>query len=555
VRLATTSGIDPAMSTFRIRSLALAVASLVSLFLGPRAFADDPPAEPPPEAEHQPAEHPPVAEPEPDEPPYVEFDADGDGKVEPDEAALQQEYAAAFKDIPDEVTAAELDKRPEGAQLVPSLTAAQLRAMVKVARAKVLERLQRKMERTGAERMAKIGASIGWFSLAGLLLLLMPLALRRKYPGRGAALFKYSALAAVTFVVTVNLFGTVVIGFRTAQGALGSSTNPQLRIAAAFFDSLDKNADDYIVMGKELFAPTLEQLQGNTDEQPATVLIENGKKIVKDADVFISIAKAFKKLDVVFALLPTVLLLVTMILFILAIKPTLLEIVKLPMAVASGQASSRQVVKRALRRVGGELVATLCTLGVLVGLTLLAGAILSRVVGPALDALIGYFSLGVTYLQFVHGASSGLVFVMLFGVILFLVLNLAAVIVSMSLFLGKAQKIFQRRFNDGVALREHARFWKWGIPAVVVAQVVPWLYMLVAGWGLDKINEKVTAGVTDASQISWSAIMLAGPLFLVVGFLAVFWAARGIKSISFLVRYKVPPVAPPDAISAPPASM
>ena len=39
---------------------------------------------------------------------------------------------------------------------------------------------------------------------------LMPLVLAKKYPGQGSVLFKYSALAAVTFFVTVNLFGGVL---------------------------------------------------------------------------------------------------------------------------------------------------------------------------------------------------------------------------------------------------------------------------------------------------------------------------------------------------------
>ena len=34
--------------------------------------------------------------------------------------------------------------------------------------------------------------------------------------------------------------------------------------------------------------------------------------------------------------------------------------------------------------------------------------------------------------------------------------------------------------------------------------------------------------------------MLAGPLFLVFGYLIIFWAARGLKAIVFLQRYKVP---------------
>ncbi|HUJ57592.1 MAG TPA: hypothetical protein VLX92_03855 [Kofleriaceae bacterium] len=466
---------------------------------------------------------------------------------DPQPSAEQAEAAAepaapdpTFAGEPAQVEDQELAARPADQEMAPSLSPDKLREMTGVVRAKVLDKLERKMTAKAAQRMANIAMLIRWFSLLGVLLLAMPLVLRKRYPGRGAALVKYSALAAVTFVVTVNLFGMVVIGFRSAQAGLGAATNPQLKIATGFFDTIDHNADQFASLGKELFAPTLQQLMSDEDEQPAAVLIENGKKLIKDADVFVSIAHAFKKLDVVFAALPTVLLLVTMVLFVLAVKPTLLEIVRLPMS-AGQDGAGAQVVKRALRRVGGELVATVCTLAVLVVLTLLAGLILGRVVGPALDALIGYFTLGVMYLQYVSGASSTLVFVMLASVILFLVLNLAAVIVSMTLYLGKAQKIFQRRFHDGVPLREHARFWKLGTLCVLVAQLVPWLYIAIAEWGIDKIDDKLTANVGDASQVPWTAIMLIGPLVLVIGFVVFFWGTRALRAVVFLARYKVPP--------------
>ena len=520
-----------------------------ALAFAPRlARADD---EQPPQAEEQKAEKAevkaaPRAEAAPAEAPAPAEAADAE-QAAPDDAADaplppdSAEYKATFAGIPTEV-----GEEPEQAdgKLAPTLSADQLREMAKLARDKVLARMQAKMKQKAAERMGKISAFIFYFSLLGVLLLGMPLVLAKRFPGQGARLFKYSALAAVTFFVTVNLFGCVVLGFRTAQSKLGDSTNPQLAIASAFFDTIGTHAEDYLDLGKQLFAPTLNGLQNDGDEQPAAVLLENGKKLIKDGGVFVSIANAFKKLDIVFAILPTILLLVTMILFVVAIKPTLVEIVKLPMTAGAGGGEpgvGRGVVTRALRRVGGELLATLCTLGVLVVLTLLAGTILGRVVGPALDALIGYFTLGVIYMQSVASASSALVFVMLIGVILFLLLNLVVVIASMSIYLGKSQKIFQRRWNDGVPLAAHARFWKWGSVSVVVAQLVPWLFILIADWGLDKLDEKLVGDATDASQIPWSAIMLLGPILLVAGFVAVFWAARGLKSVLFLAKYKVPP--------------
>jgi hypothetical protein len=192
-------------------------------------------------------------------------------------------------------------------------------------------------------------------------------------------------------------------------------------------------------------------------------------------------------------------------------------------------------------RVKGELLASLCALGVLFVLALVSSSILGRVAKPALTAIIDYFSLGVSYLQFVPDGSSTMVFLMLFSVIFFLVLNLLTLILSMSFFLGKTQKIFQARFNDGVPLAAHARFWKWGTASVLIVQLIPLVFVFIAQLGLEKINTSLMSGVTDASEVNWTMLMLAGPLFLVVGYVAVFWAARGLEGIVFLQRYEVKP--------------
>ncbi len=469
---------------------------------------------------------------------YLDDDADGDGVVEADEAADAKEFDAAFDDIPDVINDDALDARAEESELVPSLDIETFRTLVRLAKKKVLTRMEAKIKLKAEQKMATVSWGIFFLSLLGFLLLAMPFALNKKHPGQMGNLVKYSALAAVTFFVTVNLFGAILIGLRTTQSALASQTNPQLKIAAGFFDALDHNAEDYAIMGKELFGPTLEQLSGKSDEQPAVLLIENGQKIVEQASVFKTVAGMFKRVNFIFGILPIVLLGVTLLLFMLAIKPTLIEIIKLPATAASGQGSTG-VVQRAMRRVGGEMVATVCTLGVLVLLTLLSGFILGQVVEPALDSIISYFSLAVIYLQWVEGASTAQVMLMLFSVILFLVFNLAVVILSMSFFLGKSQKIFQQRFNDGVPLSAHRRWWIWGPAAVLLAQLLPWLYVQVAAIGVEKIENRVTAGVTDADKLSWTMLMLPGPLFLIVGFLIFYWAARGLKSIGFLATYQV----------------
>jgi hypothetical protein len=483
---------------------------------------------------------------------YSKFDVDGDGKPDLD---LEKEYDEAFAGISEKIDTdkvdQELDALPAGQQMLPSVTAEQFRKAVQVARKVVLGRMEKKMAHSAAKKIGRFATFVFFLSLAGFLLLAMPLFLRKKYPGKTGTLFKYSALAAVTFFVTVNLFGAVLVGLRTTQASLGSATNPSMAIASGTFDTLDRNAEHYLTMGKTLFLPTLEQLRGDSSEQPAVILLENGQKIIKTAKVFVAIAHMVKKLDWVFKLIPVVLFLLTMIFFGVAIRPTLTEIIKLPARAASGVAGvGRDVTKKAMRRVWGELLATICTIGVLVVVTLLTAAVLGTITAPALDSLLDYFSRSVAYLQWVDAPSSGLVFVTLFGVILFLVFNLAALILSSAFFLGKMQKIFQAKFNDGTPIRTHFPFIKWAIPAVLVAQLLPALYSLFADKMLMVIDDKLTSGIADPQQISWAKLMLAGPVFLVLGFVLVFWAARGIKAITFLFKYKVKPkVAPPAAPS------
>ena len=56
--------------------------------------------------------------------------------------------------------------------------------------------------------------------------------------------------------------------------------------------------------------------------------------------------------------------------------------------------------------------------------------------------------------------------------------------------------------------------------------------------------------MTDPSQVNWKALLIAGPLFLVIGFILMFWAARGMKALTFMLKYQVKPK-PPKAPKAP----
>jgi Na+/proline symporter len=115
------------------------------------------------------------------------------------------------------------------------------------------------------------------------------------------------------------------------------------------------------------------------------------------------------------------------------------------------------------------------------------------------------------------------------------------------LFLGKVQKIFKRRFHDKVPLGLHKRFWGWGTLALVWAQVLPLIFVAVAESGIDKLIDKLTEGASAEAAPPWGAILLSGPAILVFGFIVVFWAARGLAAVKFVMKYK------PQDVGATPA--
>jgi hypothetical protein len=184
-------------------------------------------------------------------------------------------------------------------------------------------------------------------------------------------------------------------------------------------------------------------------------------------------------------------------------------------------------------------------IGVLVVVTLVSGFVLGRMIGPAMDALLRYFAISVNYLLFA-GGSSGMVFIALFGVILFLVLNLAILILSMVFFIGKTQKVFQQRFCDDTPLQTHSRWLKWAPASILLVQVFPLIFAFAVSPIMKLIKDKFIGTELNPANVNWTGVFLFGPLILIVLFLALLWVVRGLKAIKFLATYKVKVTPPPS---------
>ncbi|MBE7448149.1 MAG: hypothetical protein HS111_04450 [Kofleriaceae bacterium] len=420
--------------------------------------------------------------------------------------------------------------------------AAALREVVAAVRGKVTEKIADKIASKQNDRMAQIAAVLSLVSLGGLLLLGAPLVLRRRFPGQGAVLWKYSALAAVMFVLAVNLFTGVLLLMRGSQAVMGQATNPQLQVVESTFDLMYDKAPDLAEIGPVLIEPTLVGLTGESEEPVLTIMLENVQKLRSDFTVFTTVGTFFKRLDWLFGLLPIVMIGLAMLLFARAAWPTLAEIVRLPGRAASGEAGAgRRVVALTLRNVWAELRATLAVIGVLFVLTVLAGILVGLVLAPAIEIFLAYLTVSLMYVQVVDQASSFWVLFSLMASIVFLAANLGVVLVTTAFFLGTSQKLFQARFREGVPLGQHRRFWLWGSVAVVWALVLPVLYILVAQEGVAWLAGKMIA------TGSWPLVLGGGPALFLLGFAVVFWAARGARGLGFIKRYRPappPPTAP-----------
>lgn len=462
------------------------------------------------------------------------------------------------------------DMTPEQAEADPAAYAAHLREVIRAVKKSVLAKMEKKVMARQEAKIGRVHTVLVWVSLGGLLLLFLPLFLARRYPGRGGLLFRYSGLAALTAMVAINLFALVLLFLRTTQGELGAYTNPKLAIVEAAFDTLDENADDLAAVGPLFIEPTIEKLTSDTEDDLPAVLLEkiaespvaeNVKQLRNDLGVFKTAAAFFEQMSWVFALLPILLTLMAVGLFLLAIRPTLVEIVQMPARAAQGQLGvGGRMVRLVLSRVGREFLASACVVGVLLVSVMLASTLLYHAIKPAVELFIGYMVVAFAYILSKQGASGGLILFSLVMVIVFLAANLLVILLANAAYLGKAQKVFQQRFHQRVPLRAHRRFWAWGTASLVWVQLFPLLFILAAEPVAGRLIEKLMGEGDDLQNVSWGLLMALVPALLVVGFAVLFWAARGFRALGFLFRYKPalaaqafePAVALPAPVQAPP---
>jgi len=443
----------------------------------------------------------------------------------PPEMALVLQKAQAWDQLPPEVRA----------QLVE-----QFRGYLPQVREQVVGALYAQIKARRADAWEPINRLILGLTCAGPLLLLLPLFVVRRYPGKLGVLFCYSAFAAMLFSATVLLFSIPLLIFSEVWEEMAIGADPRLRSVNAAFDLMEQNTDDFLSRDLPLQA-TLEQAANGDAESFATILLDNLIEVQRQAEMLEPLVDIYRKLDWVFGSLPKLQCLVFAVLFVLPLFPIFREIVLLPVhAAAGGVREGRRVLTLALRNWWQEILAILCLLGLFIVVLISSDIVLNIIAEPATETMLIFLFVALDYLGHEPQPALAPLYFSLLSAALFYLFNMVTMSVGLMLYLKAAHRVFRARFHNQVPLRSQGRFWGWGTLAVVWVQAMPLLFIFLA---LPAIRGVFWA-YEDADPPNYLGGLVAAGALLFFGIVLVFWLARGFKALRFLWSYEARPAAP-----------
>ncbi len=440
----------------------------------------------------------------------VPEDIDGDGTLDPEDQPV------AF-DVPDNLK--DQDYRDA------------LKSLIEKTREKITAKMV-------AKAAAKQSKAMGLFVLvmlgvagAGLLLLLMPLFLKKKYPGREKLLWKGSLLAAGAWVSTMLVFTVALVAVRFAKDQTAMVANPSLAVAHSSFDAASEAVDTLDAWARGFIEAPIAKLGSGQEDDLLEAVVGNVAQFKDEFSFLMSVKAFFKSLNWLFGSLGTILIVLTVGLFMLSQKRLIGDILKVPLNAAAGDGSGFGAAYADMtKRTGREVAGLLSTIGFLVVLALFSGVVLYIAVGPSVHALFEYLFDSIRYLMQGGSASKLVVYVSLFGSALFLAMVILFILLGNIFFLGKAQKIFQQKFRHQLPLGTYRKFWIWGPIAALWIQIIPIIFIIVAA-------EVITAIDIQKGEIIGDAVLIVGPLILALGLPILTFALQGFRGLKFLRKF------------------
>lgn len=408
-----------------------------------------------------------------------------------------------------------------------------LRERLQSMREPIKERLAQRVTEREEAADARIEAAMNQLAWLGLLLLLTPFILSKRYPGKFATLAWHSILAAGLFVITVHLFAVPLVMFFSFTLHVTQQLDPRLHAVDPAFDIVDRQAE-HLLSHDLPIGQVLEEMESGRVESFLTLLLDNLVRLREQARVFEPVLRLCRRLDWLTGPLLHLQTLLVVAPFLFSVWPVFVEIVLLPTRAASGEEkSTRRLLKLTLRNWWREIVSVLATLPLFIVLAIFLEVVLDSLSRVGTEALLDYV---IVTLEYLGSEASPAFFALYFGlacVTLFFFFNVGVVVLASWVYLIKAQQVFRLRFHEKVPLRQYAPFWTratlalgWVLllPVLFVHLAVPWIHRLFV-W---------------LSRPHYGAAQLVAGLLLVAGILLVFRLAGGFRALRFLIRIHIP---------------
>lgn len=409
-----------------------------------------------------------------------------------------------------------------------------LRKKIQDAKKKTHDKMVAKANAKLEKRMNTLAMVLGGVSLCSFLLLLMPLFMKKKFPGQGAKLFRISLYASLAMFGSFLLLSGVLLGMRVVQAKMGEYTNPGLVFSDGAFDAADKQVEDIAASPGLMLKPLEDVTVGKSDDLSLAVL-QNAAQFKKDVVVFMDIYKFYKNINWIMAYVPMALIVLAVALFLLSIKDLIKDVLKIPERVMKGELKETDVFIFVGKRVKGETIATVCTLGILLVLTAVSAVALSLLAAPTMMNFMRQLFITIQYVTVAKTFDKTIMYIGLLGVLVFIILTVVISIASTALYLGKSQKVFRAWFNYDAPIEKYkGYFFGWRTVGVIFNLALPAIMLFAMSALANSLIDKATNG----TAFDWTMALLPAAIALPGGLLFVF-LVPGIMTLKSIMKYKV----------------
>lgn len=415
-------------------------------------------------------------------------------------------------------------------------------------RTRLRELIEKRLDAKDDGVIERNGGAAAKIGLLGFLLVLMPLFLMRKYPGRLWTLTKYSFAAAFTWTLGFLAIAFMVVILKAAEGTAAQNTNPQMQIMETVLSYVEENAEE-VVASPEIWGDALRSVGAQTNpeamipahvlEGAATRIRQTAGQMQNNPEDFAPLLNvgtlAFGAIKILGGFLPDILFLVTAALLLWSLKPVALLILDIPRKGVEG-VSMYQAMRDVWARIGREVLAVLCMIAVLFCVAEFSGVAMFYSLKSAVTLLLDYVQESVYYVASETGASPLYVLTAFFTSALIISLVIVLATVASAAFLGRVFLLLKQKFTEKVPLNTHMRFWKYGTLSYAWLMVLPAIVLFSA----KLIIEAALIGYGD--EHSWTLALFVGPLLELALLGLAFFFGRGLSALLFLFRYKHEPI-------------